>query len=55
TLVGLENLARNKGLAIGVGTGLEATIDAVESWSRDLEDRGFLLVPLSLAYRGVKS
>ncbi len=55
TLVDLENLARNKGLAIGVGTGLEATIDAVESWSRELEDRGFLLVPLSLAYRGVKS
>lgn len=55
TLVGLENLARDKGLAIGVGTGLEATIDAVESWARELEDRGFLLVPLSLAYRGVKS
>ncbi len=55
TLVNLENIARNKGLAIGVGTGLEATIDAVESWSRELEDRGFLLVPLSLAYRGVKS
>ncbi|HFC05449.1 MAG TPA: divergent polysaccharide deacetylase family protein [Rhizobiales bacterium] len=55
TLVNLENVARNKGLAIGVGTGLAGTIDAVESWSRELEDRGFLLVPLSLAYKGVKS
>lgn len=54
-LVALENVARDKGLAIGVGTGLETTIDAVESWSRELEDRGFLLVPLSLAYKGVKS
>ena len=51
----LETLARKKGLAIGTATGLAAPIDAVEAWSRDLEDRGILLVPLSLAYRGAKS
>lgn len=55
SLVELENLARKKGLAIGTGTGLATTIDAVESWSRELNDRGFLLVPLSIAYKGRRS
>ncbi len=55
TLLDLENIARKKGLAIATGTGLANTIDAVETWSRDLEERGFLLVPLSLAYKGAKT
>lgn len=55
TLSRLESIARKRGLAIGTGTGLSSTIDAVESWSRELEDRGFLLVPLSLAYKNLRS
>ncbi|HFC05441.1 MAG TPA: divergent polysaccharide deacetylase family protein [Rhizobiales bacterium] len=54
-LSNLEALARKNGLAIGTGTGLATTIDAVESWSRDLQDRGIILVPLSVAYRGARS
>jgi len=55
SLTELEDMARRKGFAIGTATGLAETIDAVEAWSRDLEERGVLLVPLSLAYRGAKS
>ena len=55
SLGNLEVLARKNGFAIGTGAGLAETIDAVETWSRELQDRGFLLVPLSLAYRGAKS
>ena len=55
SLSNLEILARKNGFAIGTGAGLAETIDAVETWSRELHDRGFLLVPLSLAYRGAKS
>jgi polysaccharide deacetylase 2 family uncharacterized protein YibQ len=36
---------------IGVGTGLPATIDAVENWAKKLESRGILLVPVSAAFR----
>ena len=44
--------AREKGFAIGTGTGLEVTIDAVDHWSRSLAEKGILLVPVSAAYRG---
>lgn len=48
----LEAEAKEKGFAIGTGTGLEVTIDAVDEWSRSLAERGILLVPVSAAYRG---
>lgn len=48
----LETEARETGLAIGTGTGLEVTIDAVEEWSRSLAEKGILLIPVSAAYRG---
>ena len=51
----LEDRARRKGIAIGFGTGLSVTIDAVENWSRDLSDKGFVLVPLSVAYQSGRS
>jgi polysaccharide deacetylase 2 family uncharacterized protein YibQ len=47
----LEQLSRSGQMAIGVGTGLPATIDAVENWAKRLEARGFLLVPVSAAFR----
>jgi polysaccharide deacetylase 2 family uncharacterized protein YibQ len=55
SLANLETLARKNGMAIGSGTGLPSTIDAVESWSRELQDRGIILVPLSAAYRGKRT
>ena len=51
-LTALETEAREKGFAIGTGTGLGITIDAVDQWSRSLAEKGILLVPVSAAYRG---
>lgn len=51
-LADLEAEARASGFAIGTGTGLDATIDAVDEWSRSLAEKGILLVPVSAAYRG---
>jgi polysaccharide deacetylase 2 family uncharacterized protein YibQ len=54
-LTQLEAEAKETGLAIGTGTGLEVTIDAVDQWSRSLAEKGILLVPVSAAYRGRSS
>jgi len=43
----LELIARENGRAIGVGTALPATIEAVAEWSRQLSQRGLVLVPVS--------
>jgi polysaccharide deacetylase 2 family uncharacterized protein YibQ len=51
-LADLEAEARASGFAVGTGTGLDATIDAVDEWSRSLAEKGILLVPVSAAYRG---
>jgi uncharacterized protein len=51
-LAELEADARVNGLAIGTGTGLPATIDAVSQWSKTLGDRGIILIPVSAAFRG---
>lgn len=51
-LADLEAEARENGVAIGTGTGLEVTIEKVEEWSRSLAEKGILLVPVSAAYRG---
>ena len=48
----LEEIARREGIAIGTGAGLDLTIETVAEWARRLESRGFLLVPVSAAYRG---
>jgi polysaccharide deacetylase 2 family uncharacterized protein YibQ len=47
----LEQLSHDGKIAIGVGTGLPATIEAVAAWARRLPDRGIILVPVSAAYR----
>lgn len=47
----LEEEARQSGLAMGTGSGLPVTIDAVSAWARGLADRGVTLVPASAAYR----
>lgn len=50
-LTGLEEEARRSGLALGAGTGLPVTLQAVEAWAADLAERGFVLVPASAAFR----
>lgn len=47
----LEKLSREGRIVIGVGSGLPATIDAVEAWAKRIESRGILLVPVSAAFR----
>lgn len=47
----LEETARGTGLAVGVGTGLPATIEAVHAWSREAADRGILIIPVSASFR----
>ena len=50
-LARLEDVASKEGYAIGVGTGLAVTLDALGSWARDLSARNILLVPASALYR----
>ncbi len=47
-LAELERVAREKGSAIGLaGPPRPATLDRVAAWTRELEGRGFVLVPVS--------
>ncbi|MDH3741133.1 MAG: divergent polysaccharide deacetylase family protein [Hyphomicrobiales bacterium] len=50
-LARLEQQAASDGFAIGFGSGLSLTMDALTSWSRDLRSRNIILVPVSAAYR----
>jgi uncharacterized protein len=50
-LARLEELAHRTGAVIGSGAGLSVTIDAVQSWARDLSERGVDLVPASVIFR----
>ena len=47
----LEEMAASGQIVIGIGTGLPATIDAVENWAKKLPSRGILLVPVSAGFR----
>ncbi len=46
-LLQLEALARARGIAVASASALPVTIKQLQSWSRDLEQRGLLLVPIS--------
>lgn len=46
-LVEVERLAKRTGLAIAIGHPREATLKALVPWLKDIEKRGFKLVPLS--------
>jgi polysaccharide deacetylase 2 family uncharacterized protein YibQ len=45
----LENLARERGLAIGMATALPVSIDRISQWAKAAEGRGIVLVPVSVA------
>ena len=48
----LEQQAARTGIAVGIGTGLDVTLDALEEWVIGLEARGIHLVPASSLLSG---
>lgn len=46
-LLRLEGIARARGFAVATGSALPVTVRQLEVWSRDLEERGLQLVPVS--------
>lgn len=46
-LLQLEGAARARGMAVGIASALPVTIDELAKWSRDLEERGLQLIPIS--------
>ena len=54
-LVKLETLAKERGLAVGVASALPISIERLAAWTKTLEGRGILLVPLTTAMLKSKS
>jgi polysaccharide deacetylase 2 family uncharacterized protein YibQ len=54
-LVKLETLAKERGVAVGVASALPISIERIAAWTRTLETRGILLVPLTTAMLKSKS
>ncbi len=50
-LAKLEAIAKKKGVAVGTATALPVTIDRLAAWSKKLEAKGIVLVPLSAVAR----
>ena len=51
----LEGLAKERGMAIGVASALPVSIERISLWTRTLEGRGLMLVPLTTAMLKSKS
>jgi len=54
-LAKLENLAKERGTAVGIASALPISIERIAAWTRSLESRGILLVPLTTAMLKSKS
>ena len=54
-LARLENLAKERGIAIGVASALPISIERIGVWTKALESRGILLVPLTTVMLKSKS
>jgi len=54
-LANLENLAKERGLAVGVASALPISIERIGVWTKALESRGIMLVPLTTAMLKSKS
>jgi polysaccharide deacetylase 2 family uncharacterized protein YibQ len=54
-LAKLENLAKERGIAVGVASALPISIERIGVWTKALESRGILLVPLTTAMLKSKS
>ena len=55
TLIKLETLAKERGLAIGVASALPVSIERIAAWIKTLDSRGIMLVPLTTAMLKSKS
>jgi len=54
-LAKLEGLAKERGIAIGVASALPVSIERIGVWTKTLESRGIMLVPLTTAMLKSKS
>ena len=54
-LAKLENLAKERGIAVGVASALPISIERIGVWVKALESRGVMLVPLTTAMLKSKS
>lgn len=54
-LARLEMLARDNGNAVGVATAQPGTIARIADWAKKVEERGFVLVPISMVAIKAKS
>jgi len=54
-LARLELMARERGKAIGLVTALPATVARIAAWTKKLEGRGFVLVPITMMAVKAKS
>jgi polysaccharide deacetylase 2 family uncharacterized protein YibQ len=50
----LENIARERGMAVGIATALPVAIERIARWAKAAEDRGILLVPITAAANKAK-
>jgi polysaccharide deacetylase 2 family uncharacterized protein YibQ len=55
TLIKLETLARERGVAVGVASALPVSIERIGAWIKTLDSRGIMLVPLTTAMLKSKS
>jgi uncharacterized protein len=46
----LEDVARERGFAVGTASALPVSVDRIARWAQSLEGRGILLVPVSSAF-----
>jgi uncharacterized protein len=51
----LEDLAKERGIAVGVASALPVSIERISAWARTLDSHGVLLVPLTTAMAKSKS
>src|ERR1700744_4629796 len=54
-LANLENMARERGVAVGVASALPVSIERIGVWAKTLENHGIMLVPLTTAMLKSKS
>ncbi|MEA2821944.1 MAG: uncharacterized protein QOJ86_3948 [Bradyrhizobium sp.] len=54
-LAKLEGLAKERGTAVGIASALPVSIERINAWTRSLESRGVMLVPLTTAMLKSKS
>lgn len=48
-LARLETIARDRGMAIGYGSGMPVTIERIAAWAKAAQSRGIVLAPVSAA------